>query len=74
MDCNCNKGKFWMGLGLGAVLGMVAYCLAKTDKAKELKARMCCAAHSMADKAGDWMANAKENCACTKDADGEDSM
>lgn len=33
MECNCKNGKFWMGLGLGAVLGMVAYHCAKSDKA-----------------------------------------
>lgn len=59
MDCNC-KGKFWIGLGLGAVLGAVACCLSKTQKAKELKEKMCCAAHSAAEKAGEWIASAKE--------------
>ena len=73
MDCNCNKGKFCIGLGLGAFLGAVAYYCARTEKAKELKAKMCCTAHSVAEKAGEWMTNAKEHCACAKDADGEDS-
>lgn len=72
MDCNCNKGKFWIGLGLGAVLGVVAYFFAKTDKAKELKSKMCCAAQSAAEKAGEWMANAKENCTCPKGSEAND--
>lgn len=59
MDCNCKAGKFWAGLGLGAVLGMVAYYCAKSDKAKELRAKISCAAQSAADKAGEWMTNVK---------------
>jgi hypothetical protein len=57
---------------LGAVLGVVAYFFAKTDKAKELKSKMCCAAQSAAEKAGEWMANAKENCTCPKGSEAND--
>lgn len=60
MDCNCKNVKFWMGLGLGAVLGMVASCFVKSDKAKELKQKIGCAAQQAAEKAGEWMANVKE--------------
>lgn len=52
--------KFLMGLGLGSILGAIAYRCSKTDKAKEWKRKMCCAAQSAADKAGEWMSNAKE--------------
>lgn len=55
-----STAKFLVGLGLGSVLGMVIYRCSKTDKAKELKRKMCCAAQSAADKASEWMANAKE--------------
>ena len=49
-----------MGLGLGSVLGAIMYRCSKTDKAKEWKKKMCCAAQSAAEKAGEWMAGAKD--------------
>lgn len=52
--------KFWVGLGLGSVLGAIVYRCSKTSKAKEWKRKMCCAAQSAADKAGEWMSGAKE--------------
>ena len=60
MECSCKNGKFWMGLGLGAVLGMVACHCARSEKAKLLKEKMSCAARQAADKAGEWMAGVKE--------------
>ena len=60
MDCNCKSGKFWIGLGLGTVLGMVAYHCAKSEKAKEWKAKISCAAQSAAEKAGEWVTSAQE--------------
>ena len=69
MECKCKNGMFWIGLGLGTVLGMVAYHCAKSDKVNEWKQRVSCAALSAAEKAGEWMTNAKE-CATKKmDAD-----
>lgn len=52
-----------MGLGLGSVLGAVMYRCSRTAKAKEWKQKMCCAAQSMAEKAGDWVTDAKEKAA-----------
>lgn len=52
--------KFLMGLGLGSVLGVIVYRCAKTTKAKEWKQKMCCAAQSAADKAGEWMSGVKD--------------
>lgn len=52
--------RFWMGLGLGSVLGAIVYRCSKTSKAKEWKQKVCCAARSAADKAGEWMSNAKD--------------
>ena len=60
MDCNCKNGKFWIGLGMGAVLGMVASCLARTEKAKLLRAKASCMAQQAAEKAGQWMTDAKK--------------
>lgn len=62
MECKCN-GKFWIALGAGTVLGVAACYLARTEKAKLLKKKMCCAAHSAAEKAGEWMANVHKGCA-----------
>ena len=55
--------KFLLGLGLGSVLGAVMYRFSKTDKAKEWKQKMCCAAQSAADKAGEWMTKVKDKAA-----------
>ena len=66
MDCQCKSVKFWIGLGLGTVLGMVAYHYAKSEKAKEWKEKISCAAHSASEKAGEWMASAQE-CTCKKE-------
>ena len=37
MECKCKNGKFWIGLGLGTVIGAAAYYCAQTEKAKELR-------------------------------------
>ena len=66
MDCQCKSVKFWIGLGLGTVLGMVGYHFAKSEKAKEWKAKIGSAAQSAAEKAGEWMNGAQE-CACKKE-------
>ena len=66
MECNCISGNFWIGLGLGTVLGMVGYHFAKSEKAKEWKAKIGSAAQSAAEKAGEWMTGAQE-CTCKKE-------
>ena len=66
MDCQCKSVKFWIGLGLGTVLGMVGYHFAKSEKAKEWKAKIGSAAQSAAEKAGEWMTGAQE-CICKKE-------
>ena len=32
----CRHGNFWIGLGIGSILGAVAYRLSRTAKAKQL--------------------------------------
>ena len=49
-----------MGLGLGSLLGMVTYHLAKSEKAKIWKDKVSCAAQSAADKAGEWVTGVKD--------------
>ena len=60
MECKCKNGKFWIGLGLGTVIGAAAYYCAQTEKAKELRKKMCYVAHGMAEKAGEWIAETKK--------------
>ena len=66
MDCQCKSVKFWIGLGLGTVLGMVGYHFVKSEKAKEWKAKIGSAAQSAAEKAEEWMTGAQE-CTCKKE-------
>lgn len=55
--------RFLMGLGIGSVMGAIIYRCSKSEKAKEWKKKMCCAAQSAAEKAGEWMSNAKDKAA-----------
>ena len=32
-----NRSKFWMGLGLGSIIGVIAYRFSCSSKGKELK-------------------------------------
>ena len=36
MGCS-NNGKFWLGLGIGATMGVLGYYLAQTQKGKQLQ-------------------------------------
>lgn len=33
----CRHGNFWIGLGIGSILGAVAYRLSRTAKARQLR-------------------------------------
>ncbi len=46
-----TKAKFWIGLGVGSIVGAAATCLSRTEKAKEWKKKMCCAVGDMLDRA-----------------------
>lgn len=52
--------RFLLGLGIGSVLGMVLYRCSKTEKAKELKEKVCNKMKSMGEQAGEWMCNVPE--------------
>ena len=41
----CRHGNFWIGLGIGSILGAVAYRLSRTAKAKQLESEICDAIH-----------------------------
>ena len=36
----CRHGNFWIGLGIGSILGAVAYRLSRTAKAKQLESEI----------------------------------
>lgn len=55
--------RFLLGLGLGSVLGVIAYRCSKTAKCKEWKEKMRCAMKSAANQAGEWMTNTKDGVA-----------
>lgn len=57
---NYCKPNFWIGLGLGTVLGAVCYRYSRTQQAKELKNRVCDAMHQMGHKTTEMWNNAKE--------------
>lgn len=42
-----GKCKFLLGLGIGSVLGVMCYHFGRSDKAREWKDKMCCAASKM---------------------------
>ena len=41
----CRHGNFWIGLGIGSILGAVAYRLSRTAKAKQLESEIYNAIH-----------------------------
>ena len=57
---NCN---LWIGLGIGSVIGALAYRFSRTSKAKELKEKVCNAFQKISGKAGEMLDEAKEKVA-----------
>lgn len=60
---NCCKSKFWIGLGLGTILGAVCHHYAHTPQAKELKGKVCDAMQRMGDKTSEMWNSAKDKVA-----------
>ncbi|MBQ8592806.1 MAG: YtxH domain-containing protein [Bacteroidaceae bacterium] len=56
----CCKSNFWLGLGLGSLLGIVCSRYAQTSKGQEMKEKMADAIHRASDKANDLWQQAKE--------------
>lgn len=58
MESKCSH--FWLGLGLGSILGAVIYRCCQTSKAKQLKEKVTHAFHMATEQAGDFMDSAKD--------------
>lgn len=59
----CCKSNFWMGLGLGAVLGAVCYRYSRTQHAKELKCKVQDAVRKVSERGSEMLNSAKEKMA-----------
>ncbi len=55
-----GNSKFWLGLGLGSVLGVVLYRFSCSSKGKQLKEKACQAFHKVSEQAGEVFDSAKE--------------
>lgn len=45
----CRHGNFWIGLGIGSVLGAIAYRLSRTSRARKLESDIYEAIHRIGD-------------------------
>ncbi|WP_165157269.1 YtxH domain-containing protein [Parabacteroides sp. ZJ-118] len=61
MKTNCSK--FWLGLGLGSIIGVVAYRFSRSSKGMALKEKTNQVFHQIGDKAGDMIDSAKNKMA-----------
>ena len=55
-----NRSKFWMGLGLGSIIGVIAYRFSCSSKGKELKEKASRYLHQIGSKSEDVIDSAKE--------------
>lgn len=60
---DCCKSKFWIGLGLGTILGAVCCQYSHTRQAKELKNKVRDAMQRMGNKTTEMWNSAKEKVA-----------
>ncbi len=58
MTTSCSR--FWLGLGIGSVIGAIAHRCSCSAKGKEMKAKACDAINRMYQKAGSMVDAAKE--------------
>lgn len=63
METNCSK--FWLGLGLGSIIGVVAYRFSRSSKGKALKEKTNQVFHQIGDKAENMIDSAKNKMANT---------
>lgn len=55
----CENSKLWLGLGVGAAIGALAYHFARTDKVRKLRNDVCCALHEIEEDAESMLGDAK---------------
>jgi len=58
-----KNSNLWIGLGIGSVIGALAYRFSRTSKAKMLKEKACDAFHKITGQAEDMLDAAKEKAA-----------
>lgn len=56
----CKNTNFWIGLGIGSVLGALAYRLSRTEKAKELEHNVHHALRRIGCRAGEMLEKVEE--------------
>lgn len=56
----CKHGNFWVGLGIGSVIGAVVYRLSRTAKAKQLEGEIYDAIHRIGRNAEKAAAHAEK--------------
>lgn len=60
-----RNSSLWIGLGVGSVIGALAYRFSRTSKAKKLKEKVCDAFHKITGQAEEMLDEAKEKVADT---------
>lgn len=60
-----RNSNLWIGLGIGSVIGALAYRFSRTSKAKQLKEKVCDAFHKITGQAEEMLDEAKEKVADT---------
>lgn len=55
-----RNSNLWLGLGIGSVVGALAYRFSRTSKAKRMKRKVCHALHKMGEQAESMFETAKE--------------
>ncbi|MDE6349113.1 MAG: YtxH domain-containing protein [Bacteroides sp.] len=55
-----RNSNLWIGLGVGSVVGALAYRFSRTSKARRLKRKVCDAFHKITEQAEEMLDGAKE--------------
>lgn len=55
-----RNSNLWIGLGIGSVIGALAYRFSRTSKAKKLKEKVCDTFHKITGQVEDMLDEAKE--------------
>lgn len=58
MESKCSN--FWMGLGIGSILGVIVYRCCQSSKVKQLKGKISHAFHVAADQTENFVGAAEE--------------